>query len=85
MARNARPTQAKRAREKDLLERRQMKEVRRRDVKERKAGEPPAPPGVDLDIADITPGPQPLADWQVELKEEEEAAAAAALEADESP
>jgi hypothetical protein len=76
MARNARPTQAKRAREKELLERRQMKEVRRREVKEEKASVPAPPPGIDPDIVDIMPGPQPLADWQVELAEEEEAAAA---------
>ena len=73
MARNARPTQAKRAREKDLLERRQMKEARRREVKEQKAMAPPPPPGVDPDIADITPGPQPLADWQLEGVEDETA------------
>jgi len=29
------------------------------------------PAGVDPDIADIRPGPQPLADWQVDLVEEE--------------
>jgi hypothetical protein len=51
-----------------------MKETRRREVKEQKAMAPAPPPGVDLDIADITPGPQPLADWQVELAEEEAAA-----------
>ena len=75
MGRNARPTQAKRAREKDLLERRQMKNQRRQEVKEQKAQAPPPPPGVDPDIDGITPGPQPLADWQVEMLEEEEAAA----------
>lgn len=50
-----------------------MKEVRRREVKEQKAMAPQPPPGVDPDIADITPGPQPLADWQLELVEEETA------------
>ena len=34
---------------------------------------PQPSPGVDPDIADITPGPQPLADWQLELVEEETA------------
>jgi hypothetical protein len=76
MARNARPTQAKRAREKELLERRQMKEARRREVKEQKASAPTPPPGIDPDLEGITPGPQPLADWQLELMEEEEAATA---------
>ena len=71
MARNARPTAAKREREKNLNERRQQKAVRRQDVKQRKASEPPPPDGVDPDIADITPGPQPLADWQIEEPLEE--------------
>jgi len=66
MARNARPTAAKREREKSLNERRQQKAARRQDVKQRKAGESPRPDGIDPDIADITPGPQPLADWQME-------------------
>ena len=66
MARNARPTAAKREREKALNERRQQKAARRQDVKQRKATESPRPDGVDRDIADNTPGPQPLADWQIE-------------------
>ena len=71
MARNARPTAAKREREKNLNERRQQKAVRRQGIKERKATEPPPPPGIDPDIADIIPGPQPLADWQIEEPLEE--------------
>ena len=66
MAPNARPTAAKREREKSLAERRQMKTARRRDAKERKANTGPRLDGVDPDIADIKLGPQPLADWQVE-------------------
>jgi hypothetical protein len=66
MARNARPTAAKREREKALLERRQQKAARRLDAKERKGSEPAAHDGVDPDIADIKLGPQPPADWQVE-------------------
>jgi hypothetical protein len=66
MARNARPTAAKREREKALTERRQQKAARRRDNKERKASAPAPPAGVDPDIADIVPGPQPPAEWQVE-------------------
>lgn len=66
MARNARPTAAKREREKALNERRKDKEVRRVAAKERKAGAPPTPDGIDPDIADIKLGPQPLADWQVD-------------------
>jgi hypothetical protein len=69
MARNARPTAAKREREKGLAERRKEKEARRRDAKERRATSPARPDGVDPDIADIKLGPQPLADWQVEENE----------------
>ena len=47
MARNARPTAAKREREKTLNERRQQKAARRQDVKQRKATETPRPDGVD--------------------------------------
>ena len=67
MAPNARPTAAKREREKSLAERRQMKSARRRDAKERKAtAGPRTDGGIDPDIADIKLGPQPLADWQVD-------------------
>lgn len=65
MARNARPTAAKREREKALIERRQQKAARRQDAKTQKQT-----PGSDVDgdpdIAHIKPGPQPLADWQIE-------------------
>lgn len=69
MARNARPTAAKREREKALLERRQQKAARRLDAKERKGSERPANGGVDPDIAHIKLGPQPPADWQIEEEE----------------
>jgi hypothetical protein len=68
MARNARPTAAKREREKALLERRQQKAARRLDAKERKSSERPAN-GIDPDIAHIKLGPQPPADWQIEEEE----------------
>ena len=68
MARNTRPTAAKREREKALIERRQQKEARRRDSKDRHDGGARRD-GVDPDIAGIVPGPQPLADWQVEDEE----------------
>jgi len=70
MAQNARPTAAKREREKALAERRKFKESRRRDTKERKLTEVSPTDGVDPDIAHIKPGPQPLADWQVEEEEQ---------------
>lgn len=72
MARNARPTAAKREREKALNERRKEKEVRRRDAKDRKGSAPEHPDGVDPDIAGIQLGPQPLADWQLEETEQGE-------------
>jgi hypothetical protein len=65
MARNARPTAAKREREKALIERRQQKAARRQDAKVRKQTNESAVDG-DPDIAHIKPGPQPLADWQIE-------------------
>jgi hypothetical protein len=70
MAQNARPTAAKREREKALAERRKFKEARRRDSKENKGNGGGPSDGVDPDIAHIKLGPQPLADWQVEEAEE---------------
>ena len=70
MAQNARPTAAKREREKALAERRKFKETRRRDSKERKDMAPGRDGNVDPDIAHIKLGPQPLADWQIEEQEE---------------
>jgi hypothetical protein len=66
MARNTRPTAAKREREKALTQRRQQKQARRLDAKERTASASPREDGVDPDIADIKLGPQPLADWQLD-------------------
>lgn len=71
MAQNARPTAAKREREKSLAERRKEKEARRRIAKERRASSSDRSDGVDPDIAHIRPGPQPLADWQLEGEESE--------------
>lgn len=58
MASRSRPTQAKRAREKALIEKRQMKSARRVETKDLKANSP-RPEGEDPDIAGIVPGPQP--------------------------
>jgi hypothetical protein len=66
MARNTRPTAAKREREKALTQRRQQKQARRLDAKTRPTGASARADGVDPDIADIKLGPQPLADWQLE-------------------
>ena len=59
MTSRSRPTQAKRAREKALQEKRQQKAARRQDAKERKDHTPNRANGIDPDIADIVPGPQP--------------------------
>jgi len=66
MARNARPTAAKREREKALIERRQQKFARRQDAKVRKSSTESDGAGGDPDIDHIKLGPQPPADWQVE-------------------
>jgi len=66
MARNARPTAAKREREKALIERRQQKAARRQDAKDRKPTPGSDSSGGDPDIDHIKLGPQPLADWQIE-------------------
>jgi hypothetical protein len=59
MTSRSRPTQAKRAREKALQEKRQQKAARRQDAKERKDTGPNRADGIDPDIAGIVPGPQP--------------------------
>ena len=64
MAQKSRPTLMKREREKARLEKQKQKAARRAD-KSRREG-PARPDGVDPDIAHIQPGPQPLADWQIE-------------------
>lgn len=66
MARNARPTAAKREREKALIERRQQKAARRQDAKDRKSTTGGDRSDGDPDIAHIKLGPQPPKDWQIE-------------------
>ncbi|HWW50704.1 MAG TPA: hypothetical protein VN044_03120 [Verrucomicrobiae bacterium] len=65
MAQRTRPTLAKRQREQARIAKQKDKAARRAERARREPGET-APDGVDPDIADIRPGPQPLADWQVE-------------------
>lgn len=69
MANRSRPTLLKREREKARIEKQKAKEARRADRAKRPAGR--SSDGVDPDIAHITPGPQPLADWQLDLEEED--------------
>jgi hypothetical protein len=72
MANRSRPTLQKREREKARLERQRHKEQRRQESKERRSHAAPRLPGdEDPDLAGITPGPQPLADWQLEDAETE--------------
>ncbi|HVH56106.1 MAG TPA: hypothetical protein VM791_07625 [Vicinamibacterales bacterium] len=68
MAQRSRPTLMKREREKARMEKQKMKEARRADRAQRPSDR--ASDGVDPDIAHIKPGPQPLADWQLDTEEE---------------
>jgi hypothetical protein len=49
----------KRERERSRQERARNKEQRRQERRNEKSDRPPAPDGVDPDIAGIVPGPQP--------------------------
>jgi hypothetical protein len=69
MAHRSRPTTNKRQREQARIAKRNDKAARLADRK--RTERPQTPAGVDPDIADIRPGPQPLADWQIETETEE--------------
>ena len=71
MAHRSRPTTNKRQREQARIAKRNDKAARLADRARRAADRPDLPAGVDPDIADIRPGPQPLADWQIEEAKEE--------------
>jgi hypothetical protein len=58
----------KREREKARMEKQKMKEARRADRAQRPTDR--AADGIDPDIAHIKPGPQPLADWQIDVEDE---------------
>jgi hypothetical protein len=58
MVNRSRPSQQKRHREQGRKEKQKMKMERRLEAKARRAATPRVP-GVDADIADIIPGPQP--------------------------
>ena len=72
MAHRSRPTTNKRQREQARIAKRNDKAARFADRQKRTAERGDLPAGVDPDIADIRPGPQPLADWQIEPEEEKE-------------
>jgi hypothetical protein len=69
MAQRSRPTITKRQREQARIAKQKDKAARRAEKAARK-DRTPAAPGIDPDIADIRPGPQPLAEWQLEGDED---------------
>jgi hypothetical protein len=70
MANRSRPTLQKREREKAKQERARQKDQRRTDAKERRVTTAPRTGDEDPDLAGIEAGPQPLADWQVDIDQE---------------
>ncbi len=66
MSQQGRLTAAKRERERALAERRKQKAAQRAESRDRQSSSERAADGVDPDIADIVPGPQPLQEWQQE-------------------
>ena len=73
MANRGRPTLQKRQRERARQDRQKDKSARRDEAKTRRASAPERTGDLDPDIAHIAPGPQPLSDWQEELRAEQEA------------
>jgi hypothetical protein len=67
MANRSRPTLLKREREKARIEKQKAKEARRAERTQRPSVDREG--NVDPDIAHIQPGPQPLADWQIDPDE----------------
>lgn len=53
-------TFTKRQRERDKAERKKEKAAKREERRVSATDQPEVPPGVDLDIAHIVPGPQPI-------------------------
>jgi hypothetical protein len=72
MAHRSRPTTNKRQREQARIAKRNDKAARLADRAKNTADRAGLPAGVDPDIADIRPGPQPLADWQIDEAAAEE-------------
>ena len=69
MAQRSRPTITKRQREQARIAKQKDKAARRADRARQGPSTPAFPGDVDPDIADIRPGPQPPADWQIESDE----------------
>lgn len=68
MAQRSRPTITKRQREQARITKQKDKAARRAE-RARRGPSTPSPDGIDPDIAGIRPGPQPLADWQIDTEE----------------
>ena len=68
MAQRSRPTITKRQREQARITKQKDKAARRAE-RARRDPAAPAAGGEDPDIAGIRPGPQPLADWQLDIDE----------------
>ena len=67
MAQRSRPTITKRQREQARIAKQKDKAARRAEKAAKKdRATPSMPGGIDPDIADIRPGPQPPAPWQIE-------------------
>ena len=70
MAQRSRPTVTKRQREQARITKQKEKAAKRAEKSRQGPGDRPASDGGDPDIADIRPGPQPPAWWQVDEDEE---------------
>jgi hypothetical protein len=69
MAQRSRPTVTKRQREQARIAKQKEKAAKRAERSKQDRGDRMAGDGIDPDIADIRPGPQPPAWWQVEDEE----------------
>src|SRR5437868_12764399 len=74
MAHRSRPTTNKRQREQARIAKRNDKAARLADRAKSTGDRAGLPAGVDPDIADIRPGPHPLADWQLDPEDKPEEA-----------
>ena len=71
MANRGRPTLQKRQKERARQDKQKDRVTRREDAKLRRASAPDRTDTNDPDIADITPGPQPLPAWPEFLEEDD--------------
>jgi hypothetical protein len=72
MPQRSRPTITKRQREQARIAKQKDKAARRAEKSRRDPNAAALPGGIDPDIADIKPGPQPPAWWQVDEDEKSE-------------